>query len=413
MALIKRITKGSPLTFAEGDGNLDYLDSFIKQISSSYATTGSNVFISDQSIIGGALFVNSQTQILGQFVGSQNGYVEFSIQNQTPAPSASADFVVYGDNGTLYDHYIDMGINSSILNPNYTYSGTNLGKANDAYLYHVGGDFRIGTATTSSISQSLYLFANPSGNVDLSITGSRIGIQKSGSLNATLDVNGSAIITGSLTVTGTIYGNIAGSITSASYAVSSSQAATAISSSFATTASYALVTGRDIVVTSPGGIYYIDGVAKPVLTFVPGKTYRFDTSNVSSSHPFQFSLTANGPTPYTYGVTSGSNFTQINVDYNTSQSLYYYCTIHSGMGNAANTLRSENLATIGSNTFTGNQTISGSLILSGSLTVQRSTAILSQVSESFNFVDDTTASGSGIPLGGLYHTSGTIKIRLV
>ena len=201
MALIKRITKGSPLTFAEGDGNLDYLDSFIKQISSSYATTGSNVFISDQSIIGGALFVNSQTQIVGQFVGSQNGYVEFSIQNQTPAPSASADFVVYGDNGTLYDHYIDMGINSSILNPNYTYGGTNLGRANDAYLYHVGGNFRIGTATTSSLSQSLYLFANPSGNVDLSITGSRIGIRKSGSLNATLDVNGSAIITGSLTVT--------------------------------------------------------------------------------------------------------------------------------------------------------------------------------------------------------------------
>jgi hypothetical protein len=94
-----------------------------------------------------------------------------------------------------------MGINSSILNPNYTYSGTNLGKANDAYLYHVGGDFKIGTATTSSMSQSLYLFANPSGNVDLSITGSRIGIRKSGSLNATLDVNGSAIITGSLTVT--------------------------------------------------------------------------------------------------------------------------------------------------------------------------------------------------------------------
>ena len=30
MPLIKRITKGSPLTFAEGDGNLDYLDNFIK-----------------------------------------------------------------------------------------------------------------------------------------------------------------------------------------------------------------------------------------------------------------------------------------------------------------------------------------------------------------------------------------------
>jgi hypothetical protein len=56
---------------------------------------------------------------------------------------------------------------------------------------------------------------------------------------------------------------------------------------------------------------------------------------------------------------------------------------------------------------------SGSLTSSGSLIVQRSTAILSQVSESFNFANDLAASGSGIPLGGLYHTSGTIKIRLV
>ena len=56
---------------------------------------------------------------------------------------------------------------------------------------------------------------------------------------------------------------------------------------------------------------------------------------------------------------------------------------------------------------------SGSITTSGSLTLQRSTAILSQVSQSFNFANDLAASGSGIPLGGLYHTSGTIKIRLV
>ena len=190
MALIKRLTKGSPLTFAEGDANLDYLDNFIKQISSSYATTGSNTF-RGFTIMQNALSVSSQTQTAGQFAGSQNGYVELSIQNQAPSPSASADFVVYGDNGTLYDHYIDMGINNSVLAPDYTYGGAYLGRADDAYLYHVGGNFRIGTATTSSISQSLFLFANPSGNVDLAITGGMVGIQKSSSLSATLDVNGS------------------------------------------------------------------------------------------------------------------------------------------------------------------------------------------------------------------------------
>lgn len=131
---------------------------------------------------------------------------------------------------------------------------------------------------------------------------------------------------------------------SASYALSSSYALNSTSASFAITASYALVSTDPIIVTSPsGGLYYINGVAKPILTFVPGQNYRFDTSAVSSNHPFKFSLTPNGPTQYTYGVTSGSGYIEINVDYNTSSSLYYYCTIHSNMGNTASVLRSENI----------------------------------------------------------------------
>jgi hypothetical protein len=43
----------------------------------------------------------------------------------------------------------------------------------------------------------------------------------------------------------------------------------------------------------------------------------------------------------------------------------------------------------------------------------QSTMILASVSSSFNFADDTTAAAGGVPLGGLYHTSGSVKIRLV
>jgi len=204
MALIKRLTKGSPLTFAEGDANLDYLETLATN-TSSFATTGSNVFRADQNIIGGTLFVQSATATIGQFTATQNSFTELSIQNSSIGPSASGDFVVYGNNGTLYDHYIDMGINNSGLASDFTYGGADLGDANDAYLYHVGGNFKIGTATTSSISQSLYLFANPSGSPDITITGSRVGIGKgTGSLNATLDVNGSTTITGSITVSNLI-----------------------------------------------------------------------------------------------------------------------------------------------------------------------------------------------------------------
>jgi hypothetical protein len=199
MPLIKRITKGTPLTFAEGDANLDYLEN-LSNNTGSFATTGSNVFYGNQNI-NGTLFVASQTVTAGAFTAVQNNYVELSMQNASIGPSASGDFVVYGDNGNAFDHYIDMGINGSGLAPDFTYDGAYLGRANDAYLYTVGGNFRIGTATTSSISQSLFLFANPTGTPDLTITGSRIGIQKTGSLNATLDVKGSTIVSGSFSTT--------------------------------------------------------------------------------------------------------------------------------------------------------------------------------------------------------------------
>ncbi len=42
-----------------------------------------------------------------------------------------------------------------------------------------------------------------------------------------------------------------------------------------------------------------------------------------------------------------------------------------------------------------------------------STMVLASVSSSFNFADDTAAASGGVPLGGLYHTSGSVKIRLV
>ena len=56
--------------------------------------------------------------------------------------------------------------------------------------------------------------------------------------------------------------------------------------------------------------------------------------------------------------------------------------------------------------FTGSANISGSANING-------TIVLSTVSSSFNFADDAAAASGGIALGGLYHTTGSIKIRLV
>lgn len=55
--------------------------------------------------------------------------------------------------------------------------------------------------------------------------------------------------------------------------------------------------------------------------------------------------------------------------------------------------------------------ITGSLTVTGSI-FNNGFVILTQVSTSFNFADDAAAAIGNVPLGGLYHTSGSIKIRL-
>ena len=93
-----------------------------------------------------------------------------------------------------------------------------------------------------------------------------------------------------------------------------------------------------------GNKYYINGSASPDITLEAGKTYRFLQSDSSNStHPMRLSAQANG----THG--GGSEYTS-NVDYVGSagssgaylqftvpadidtETLYYYCQTHSGMG---------------------------------------------------------------------------------
>ncbi len=84
---------------------------------------------------------NYQNVIVG--LGNTNNYAQLNLKNQNAGGSASSDVVATADNGNETTNYIDMGINSSTYNDaNYTISG-----ANDAYLYNVGQDMIIGTAT--------------------------------------------------------------------------------------------------------------------------------------------------------------------------------------------------------------------------------------------------------------------------
>ena len=116
---------------------------------------------------------------------------------------------------------------------------------------------------------------------------------------------------------------------------------------------------------SPNG-YLLDGNQAPSLTLLPGHTYRFDQSDISNSaHPIRFYLEAykttsygseiiggvekpaNGVIYYADGIkdkvdeyyssfsTASVRYIQITVDYGTPTVLYYMCTNHGYMGNAA------------------------------------------------------------------------------
>jgi hypothetical protein len=102
-----------------------------------------------------------------------------------------------------------------------------------------------------------------------------------------------------------------------------------------------------ITVTVAGGKFVLDGVSQATYSATPGNTYKFDQSDgTNGTHPLRLSTTSDGThnsgSAYTDGVTtngtpgSAGAYTQIVVDATTVQSLFYYCSNHSGMGGAFN-----------------------------------------------------------------------------
>jgi len=99
-----------------------------------------------------------------------------------------------------------------------------------------------------------------------------------------------------------------------------------------------------------GNRYYINGELAPVLYLQEGNTYIFDQADTSNNtHQIAFSRNPNNSpaSPYTTGVTTTGTpgnagaSTTINVaPVRTTGAplLFYYCTVHSGMGNTAQTI---------------------------------------------------------------------------
>ena len=121
-----------------------------------------------------------------------------------------------------------------------------------------------------------------------------------------------------------------------------------------------------------GNVYVIDGTQRKAISLNVGTTYTFIHSD---SHPFRFSSTSDGihggGTEYTTGVTKSSGSTIIEVTSLTPTKLYYYCSIHQGMGASATMVNSN---------------------VDSSVTYKTASSTQSSQSESFTFkVNDGTA----------------------
>ena len=147
--------------------------------------------------------------------------------------------------------------------------------------------------------------------------------------------------------------------------------------------------------------YFFDGLESPAITFSGADSsykyyYRFDQADsTNSGHPLRFYLEADKSTAYTTGVTtngtpgSSGAYTQIAVDANTPNIVYYQCSSHSYMGNFANTI---------SNYVNGNLTVGSQLIMpdvtSGKILIGDGTSY----QESAMSGDATIASGGALTL---------------
>lgn len=154
---------------------------------------------------------------------------------------------------------------------------------------------------------------------------------------------------------GSFSGSFLGSITSASFAATASLSTT---SSFALTASY--VSGSSG--TSISASYAATASLATTSSYAITASYVLSGSSISSSYAVTSSFSSNSAL---FNLTSSTVF-----------------------------------AVTGSNTFSGSQTLVGGNV------------ILTQVSRSLNFVDDTAAAAGGVPLGGLYRSGNFILIRL-
>ena len=156
--------------------------------------------------------------------------------------------------------------------------------------------------------------------------------------------------------------------------------------------------------------YYFDGLESPAITFSGADSsykyyYRFDQADsTNNGHPLRFYLDAAKNTAYTTGVTTNGTpgnagaYTQIAVDANTPNIVYYQCSSHAYMGNFANVI---------SNYINGDLTVGSLLKMPDNTSAKILVADGTSYQESAVSGDATIASGGALTLANSGVTAAT------
>ncbi len=281
------------------DTNTTLTSSLIYQTGSSIILNGTQTFYPQYPETLGIYNYTETSYNLIVGHGRIDNYIQFNIKNESSGSIASSDIVATADNGDEFEHYVNMGINSS----QYTAS---FGGPNDAYFFSTGHKLLIGNASTS---ESILFFAGGYPQNDESLVKFRISPTDNHQLTGSLSITGDAFVNGTITA-------------------NKLQVSTVVSSS----------------------IIYESGSTKFGDTL--DDTHQFTGSLlVTGSNTVNGSLTVTGITNVTGSLYGTSSWAQNVVTASYTQNA-----------ETLDGLNSTVFATTGSNVFVGNQIISGSLI---------------------------------------------------
>jgi len=429
MALTKRLVKGSPLTFQEGDNNLQYLEDSILQVSGSYATTGSNTFQGTQTVFGN-LVVYGTSSISYTTQSSTNiGNNTITVNTNTPAVRFGGLVVFDSGSTNLSGSMLWDSINQYWIYQNPSGSNYN------------GGMIISGPKNQTALGQEQGTLLNviTKGQGEDHITSS--ALIEDGT-NLFIAVN--TIITGSLTVSGSsisVAGNVTNNLT-ASYAVSASQAisaSNAYTSSHAITSSYTrnadLLDGLDstqLVLTSSFNTYTSSLLSTTIasiyaatssLRAATASLYNFSASilnytasndiaiasifgvtgslNDFSASILNYTASNNANITSLQSYTSSLNLTTGSLQrataslYNATSSLYNFSASMNSF-TASQKVSNGTYATTGSNTFVGSQTVQGSVTVTGNIIAQQYIVSSSQIYITESFSDGSNVFGNSM-----------------